>query len=162
MSMIAEDSIAFYSINAFACDATARLHQASFPESPWSAKAIAECLCWPGGFGAILVAGNEPMGFVLARVAADEAEILSIGVPPAHRRSGYGRRLLDYTERHAAGLGAAVMFLEVAETNRPALGLYDRCGYEPVGRRAGYYRDRGDPVDALVLRKRLAEVADGQ
>src|SRR5947209_197660 len=99
----------------------------------------------PGAFGFIDAAG----GMVLARVAADEAEILTLAVLPDRRRRGLARALLERTMQAAARRGAGAMFLEVAEANRAARALYEGAGFVEVGRRRGYYRGGGD---ALVLR----------
>jgi ribosomal-protein-alanine N-acetyltransferase len=95
---------------------------------------------------------------LLARVAADEAEILTIGVAPEARRLGVGRGLLAAAMRRAASAGAAAMFLEVASTNTPARALYENAGFVRVGRRARYYPNGGD---ALVLRADLAAPGSG-
>jgi len=95
-------------------------------------------------------------GMVLARVAADQAEILALAVIPAVRRQGRGAALLAAAEARAAAAGAAAMFLEVAEPNAPARSLYARAGYAPAGRRRAYYPDG---ADALVLRKSLSPAA---
>ncbi|WP_374440137.1 GNAT family N-acetyltransferase [Stella sp.] len=128
----------------------AALHRACFPDDAWDADAWASLLAQPGVRGAALVEADEPIGFVLVRHAADEAEILTIGVAPGRRRAGCGRRLLDHA---VAGLPAdvATVHLEVAVDNPAALALYGRSGFAPVGRRRGYYRRRDGSVDALML-----------
>lgn len=98
-----------------------------------------------------------PQGFALARVAGDEAELLSLGVMPGARRLGLGRRLLDAVTDVAVQRGAGALFLEVAEDNAAACALYDAAGFRRVGRRAAYYvRASGDPAAALILRRGLA------
>ena len=92
-------------------------------------------------------------GLILARVAADEAEILTLAVTPQARGRGLGRRLLQTALDHARTQGAASMFLEVSPANAPALALYARAGFAPVGRRPRYYPGGGD---ALVLRRPLS------
>jgi ribosomal-protein-alanine N-acetyltransferase len=78
-------------------------------------------------------------------------------VPPAARRRGIGRSLVAAACRRAEDSGAAAVFLEVAEDNPAARALYARCGFDPVGRRPGYYRrPSGAAVDALVLRRGIA------
>jgi len=89
---------------------------------------------------------------VLARVAGDEAEILTICVVPAARRTGHGGALLAAAEARAAADGAAKMFLEVAADNVAALSMYRSAGYETVGRRARYYPNGSD---ALVMARCL-------
>lgn len=129
--------------------ALAVVHAAAFPAGErWGADAMALQLALPGAFGWI-----DPLGgLVLARVAADEAEILSLAVAPALRGQGLGRALLEQAAATAAGCGAAAMFLEVSATNAAARRLYAAAGFAEVGRRARYYRGG---ADALVLRRAL-------
>lgn len=110
----------------------------------WGAEAMALQLGLPGAFGWIAGEG----GMVLARVAADEAEILTLAVDPAQQRRGLGARLLGQAMRTAAERGACRMLLEVGEGNEAARRLYARAGFAEVGRRRRYYRDGSD---ALVL-----------
>jgi ribosomal-protein-alanine N-acetyltransferase len=98
------------------------------------------------------VAGRMLAGFILSRVTAGEAEILSVAVAQAWRGRGLARPLLDLHLRRLAGLGARAVFLEVAEHNTPAMRLYRRAGFREVGRRQGYY-DGG--ATALTLRRDL-------
>lgn len=125
--------------------ALAALHRNSFPE-PWSVQAIADLFATPGTF-----AFSVPDGFILARVAGDEAEILTLAVSPAARGQGLGRALLRAAAGHAQTLGAAKLFLEVGSDNPAALALYAHQGLAPVGRRKAYYAGR----DALILRAEL-------
>jgi ribosomal-protein-alanine N-acetyltransferase len=97
-------------------------------------------------------------GFVLSRLAADEAEILTIAVDAEHQGRGVGRALLSENLRQVTNAGAKVMFLEVAKDNAPALALYERFGFVKVGERAGYYRRaHGTRATAVVMRKSLGE-----
>ena len=92
------------------------------------------------------------IGFILSRLAAGEAEILSVAIAPAWRGRGLARPLLDLHLRRLAGLGARAVFLEVDENNAPARALYRRAGFRDVGRRQGYYQSG---ASALVLRRDL-------
>jgi ribosomal-protein-alanine N-acetyltransferase len=133
--------------------AMAGMHAESFPpEERWDARALGEVMAMPGTFGWIANAG----GFVLARVAADEAEILTLAVRPSARRLGLGATLLAEALRLAAENGAACMLLEVAEPNKAARALYAAFGFTEVGRRRRYYPDG---ADALVLRCDLGSAA---
>jgi len=124
----------------------AAIHDAAFPEAErWGVDVLARQTELPGVFGLIL----DTDGFVLARVAADEAEILTLAVLPACQRRGVATALLDEAHRRAAAMGAKAMLLEVAERNQAARGLYAALGYVPVGIRRRYYPDGSD---ALVLR----------
>ncbi|HVG52476.1 MAG TPA: ribosomal protein S18-alanine N-acetyltransferase [Xanthobacteraceae bacterium] len=94
-------------------------------------------------------------GFILSRLAAGEAEILSIAVAASDRNRGLGRRLLDLHLRRLAGTGCRTVFLEVDENNEPARKLYRRAGFHEVGRREGYYRQGETATAALVLRREI-------
>jgi len=127
-------------------EALAAIHAEAF-ETPWDTASLAALLASPGVF-----ALEEADGFILIRVVADEAEILTLAVRPSARRSGLGARLVEAAVVRAAALGADRMFLEVAEDNAAARALYARAGFHEAGRRRGYYaRADGSREDALVL-----------
>lgn len=134
----------------------AALHVACFADglggSVWSEAAIAKVLALPGAYGVLALAGlaPSPLGFVLGRAAADESEILSLGVPPAHRRQGVGRALVRAALAQARRDGAGRLYLEAAEDNAAAQALYGAEGFAVVGRRPAYYQRQDRPVDALV------------
>lgn len=127
----------------------AMIHETAFPGGEaWSAAIFAGHLAVPGTFGFVHAAG----GVILARAAADEAEILTIGVVPAARRHGVGRALLHAAVRVAVERGAATLFLEVSAANHAARALYAREEFAQVGVRKRYYPDGSD---ALVLARTL-------
>ncbi len=98
-----------------------------------------------------------PIGFVLARAAGGECEIITICVLADARRQGAASGLVRAATGEAAARGAVRVFLEVAENNDAALSLYSAEGFEPVGRRKGYYRgaDGQGAIDAIVMGRRL-------
>jgi len=139
--------------------ALALLHREDFGR-PWSEDEFAALLSEATvvGFGAREAGhgGEPPVGFVLARLAGDEAEILSVAVDRAQRRKGIGWLLMDAVLRHLHAERAEALFLEVDEANAPALALYRRLGFIQVGARPNYYRDaNGAPSSALVMRRDL-------
>jgi ribosomal-protein-alanine N-acetyltransferase len=132
----------------------AAIHAQCFPpDEAWDAAVMAAELSMPGVFAFIAAAG----GMILARVVADEAEILTLAVAPEARRAGIGRALVDAAAAHALSVGATRFFLEVSMTNQPAQALYRAAGFVQVGRRARYYPDG---ADALVLSRGLRPGAD--
>ena len=132
----------------------AALHADAF-DHPWDAASIGDLLTSPG-----VIAFADEHGFILIRVAVDEAEILTLAVSPSARRQGLGRRLVASAVETAAAEGAESLFLEVAADNAAALALYRSAGFAPAGRRVGYYaRAAGPPIDALVLKKPLSPPA---
>jgi len=137
----------------------ARLHASLF-EPGWDEASVARMLSHPGSIAMLAGAGmpRQIGAFAMAQVAADEAEILSIGVAVPWQRLGVATRLLDGLKRAAVRAGARQMFLEVAESNAPARALYAKGGFTETGRRQGYYaRSGGGSEDALIMRAALAE-----
>jgi ribosomal-protein-alanine N-acetyltransferase len=121
----------------------AALHRHCFNE-PWDVEAMAAMLA---GGQAFIAGAERPLGFALARLAADEAELLSLGVVAEARRQGLGNALLRALIAWAAAAGARALLLEVAVDNVAARTLYRRHGCTEVGRRRGYYAGG----DALLL-----------
>lgn len=114
----------------------------------WDEAAFATLLSLPGRRALIATEGEVPVGLLLLGLAADEAEILTLAVPPAWRRRGVARALLAAAVARAAAAGASRLFLEVGEANAPARALYAGFGFDAVGRRPRYCPDG---TDALVL-----------
>jgi ribosomal-protein-alanine N-acetyltransferase len=142
-------------------DRLADLHARAFAEA-WDARALKQMLQMAGAFG--FVRDNDaPQGFILARIAADEAEILTLAVVPECRRSGIGRALVRQAAAHAEKLGARALFLEVDAANAGAIALYASLGFGTVGLRPGYYRTpSGRDVDGLTMRATLPLPAIGK
>jgi [ribosomal protein S18]-alanine N-acetyltransferase len=133
--------------------ALAVLHAASFHRG-WSDGEFEQLLFDRNVVAHRATVGRNLVGFILSRIALDEAEILSVAVASSRRGKGLARRLLDLHLRRLAGLGARTVFLEVDEGNEPARRLYRRAGFREVGRREGYYPP-GKGAAALVLRRDL-------
>lgn len=133
------------------CD-VAVLHTRYMPDAMDEATARA-LLLMPGTFAHIIRCPSGCIaGFVLWRVAADEAEILSLAIGDGVRRRGYANLLLQAAHVAAEARGAKTMFLEVAEDNHAARALYQNFGFAMVGRRPGYYaRKEQTAMDALIL-----------
>lgn len=133
----------------------ARLHGLSFRRG-WSEDELERLLIDRQVIAHRAMSDKELAGFILSRMAAGEAEILSVAVATRWRGRGVARSLLDLHLRRLAGLAVGAVFLEVEEANKPALRLYDRAGFREVGRRPGYYPgEAGGSRAALVLRRDL-------
>ncbi|MGI8569296.1 MAG: ribosomal protein S18-alanine N-acetyltransferase [Methylocella sp.] len=135
----------------------AAIHATSFAY-PWHEADFEQLFVASGTFadGAIEAKEEHLAGFVLSRVAAGEAEILTIAVAPEWRRRGIATSLLA---PHMAGLAAIRvdrLFLEVDAENSAARALYARFGFEQVGERKAYFRTAGARLaGALVMRRDL-------
>jgi len=96
-----------------------------------------EAAQWADSYPSLVAEWNgNVVGFALYRIVAGEGELLNLAVEPGARRGGIGAALME-------GLFelCAVWHLEVRQSNRAAIGLYERVGFLEVGRRAGYYSD---------------------
>jgi ribosomal-protein-alanine N-acetyltransferase len=143
--------------------AMAELHATAF-DDPWDADAIAGLMAMPGAYACAGVwFGSDDnnvdsfgkgrlLGFVLARSAADEAEILTVAVGIPERGQGLGRKLMEAAAATALASGAATLFLEVADDNMAALALYERLGFVTVGLRPNYYARGTAHVAARTMR----------
>lgn len=124
----------------------AAIHATAFsPPDAWGRDAFSLQLGFPGVFGLLHPSG----GMILMRLAADEAEVLTLAVTPEARRGGIATSLLSEATATAAAMGAKSIFLEVSVTNIAASALYSRAGFIEAGRRPHYYSDN---TDALVMR----------
>jgi ribosomal-protein-alanine N-acetyltransferase len=125
----------------------AAIHQACFANA-WDEAAMAqfvaspEALCLVGSTADS--SGCMMGGLLIARKAADEAEILTFCVAPACRNAGLGRALLETAVEELRDAGAKQLFLEVEHGNEAALKLYRSLGAVPVGNRQHYYEHGAD------------------
>lgn len=134
----------------------------------WNRRQVTDALVLPSTYALILDAKGEvipdtaptddlrqAVGFVLTRQAADEEELLLIAVVPAFRRKGIGEALIRRMLADSSNRGATRIFLEMRKGN-PAINLYEKMGFEPVGERRQYYRmASGDRVDAITFRRKI-------
>ena len=136
--------------------ALAAVHAQSF-DAPWDEAAIQAVMNSSGAFGLVVrdPTARAVVGFGLARAIGGEAELLTLAVAPSAQRQGVARTLVTALAGAAQTAGASALFLEVACDNAPALALYKALGFVQVGRRPGYYRRAGGPLDALVFRRDL-------
>lgn len=150
-----------FSIAPLTLDDSAALedvHMSAFHQG-WTADDFRGLLSEPTVFGYQVRPEGEPnklIGFVLARLVIDEAEILTIAVDSASRKLGAGYGLMDAVLRHLHHERAVSLFLEVDKSNVAAQALYSRFGFAKVGDRPSYYKNTdGTYASALILRRAL-------
>jgi len=146
-------------LGALDLDRAAALHAESFGplgERAWTRQDLAALVASPGVAGLLLQIDGHDAGLAVCRVAADEAELLTIAVRPAHRRKGAARRLLAAVVDQVRASGARTLFLEVGVDNPAARSLYDAEGFCAVGERRAYYqRGQGVAADGIIMRLTL-------
>lgn len=119
---------------------------------PWSEDSFRKILTFPEQI--LLVAEEEEVcGYGILFIAADQADVSNIAVDPAWRGQGIGDRLMKEMLSHAHEAGVKEVFLEVRESNAPAIGLYKKYGFEQISVRKGYYDEPKE--DALLMRADL-------
>jgi ribosomal-protein-alanine N-acetyltransferase len=130
----------------------------------WNRRQVADALAMPSTHALVVDAAGDPIpgdpaksrgvppaGFVLTRKAADEEELLLIAVLPEHRRRGLGEALIAQLFDEARARGTVSVFLEMRRGN-PAIHLYEKVGFRPIGKRPDYYRlANGSRVDAITF-----------
>lgn len=126
----------------------------------WTRRQVEDSLALPSTYTILSDENGEPpdphnhaAGFVLARHAADEIELLLIAVVPLHRGKGLGKSLLEQFFESARQRSATQVFLEM-RANNPARSLYESCGFVQIGLRRDYYRTvSGETIDAMTFAK---------
>jgi ribosomal-protein-alanine N-acetyltransferase len=132
----------------------AKLHATSFGRG-WTEDEFERLLLDPNVLAHRAGSGRDLKGFIISRLAGDEAEILSVAVAASQRGRGLAGGLLDLHLRTLVGRGARAIFLEVDEDNAAARRLYARRHFREVGRRRAYYPRPNGGSGALVLRRDL-------
>ncbi len=125
----------------------------------WNRRQVSDALIMPTTHAIIIdtagaideAATNETAGFCLSRHTSGEEELLLIGVKPALRGSGLGRKLIERLIRNAQTRDASRIYLEM-RANNPAENLYRTIGFQPIGKRPKYYRlSNGERMDAITF-----------
>jgi ribosomal-protein-alanine N-acetyltransferase len=119
----------------------------------WPAESYAKLASFPSGIVLVSEVNAQVIGFVAARSAADEGELLNIAVRPGFRRQGIASALLLAVLETLRRSAVTHLFLELRASNLPARALYEHHGFVPSGFRKAYYRDPLE--DALCMQKDL-------
>ncbi len=135
-------------------DVFADIHSFCF-EKGWNESTMRQLLLMPGALGLIAYEGNIPVGFIVYAYSTDQADIVSLGVLPSFRGKKISDELMKTSFKELQKKGVKEVFLEVAVNNLHAIALYERSGFENVGKRLNYYV-RGDvKTDALIMKSVL-------
>jgi [ribosomal protein S18]-alanine N-acetyltransferase len=148
------------SFRAADTSAVAEILRDSSETAQWPPESYAKLAESPGGLILVCEAIGQPVAFLAARQAADEAEILNIAVHLDFRRKGVASALLVAALDEFRRSAIARVFLELRESNLPARALYDRHGFAPSGRRKDYYR--GPTEDAVCMMRKLTGIPDAK
>ncbi|MCD5980798.1 MULTISPECIES: ribosomal protein S18-alanine N-acetyltransferase [Pseudomonas] len=148
------DAITFRPMTEADLDAVLKIEYAAFSH-PWTRGIFLDGLksyeIW------LMFEGNQQVGHGVVQVIIDEAHLLNITVKPESQGRGLGLRLLEHLMSRAYQLNARECFLELRDSNRAAYRLYERFGFNEIGRRRDYYPVAGGREDALVMACTLFE-----
>ena len=118
---------------------------------PWSVRSIASELNNPLSLWFVAVEGDQVVGYVGSQSVMGEADMMNISVTEDWRRKGIAQRLVGSLVDALKEKEVHCLTLEVRASNEPAKALYEKLGFQQVGRRPNYYRNPKE--DALILRK---------
>ena len=122
---------------------------------PWTRRQIYNAVT---GENSRILAAETENGVICGMLAVswvlDEGSVDDVAAGPEFRRNGIARALLCEADALAGRLGLSFLTLEVRAGNEPAIALYDKCGYETVGRRPGYYERPRE--DAVIMTKNFS------
>ena len=142
------DPISFRRMSEADIDAVLKVEYAAFSH-PWTRGIFLDGLksydCW------LMFEGSQQIGHGVIQLILDEAHLLNITVKPQSQGRGLGLRLLEHLMGQARQQGARECFLEVRASNQSAYRLYERYGFNEIGRRRGYYPATEGREDALVM-----------
>lgn len=130
----------------------AAMEKACFSD-PWPEGVIASELENPLSLWLVAADGETVLGYVGSQSVIDEADMMNLAVLPEARRQGIAEQLVGELCTRLAENGIRHLLLEVRVSNEPAISLYEKLGFEQIGRRPNYYFHPKE--DALILRKEL-------
>ena len=128
------------------------LEDICFPEEPWSLESLKSTLSREDILYRVIFGdgSDEPMGYYIAALSFDETELYRIAVVPDCRGKGYGKSLME-DFLGSCPKDISKVFLEVRESNKAAIGLYERFGFEEINRRRNYYGSEDAVIYLLNL-----------
>ena len=124
----------------------ARLEKECF-SSPWSEDGLKSEL--DNKFARFYVAflDGQIAGYIGSHNVLGEVYITNVAVFPEFRRNGVGKALVELLVSEMKAENAEFVTLEVRESNLNAISLYEKCGFEKVGKRKAFYeKPREDGV----------------
>lgn len=132
----------------------AELERMTITGEGWSAESFRSEAEKENGYVLYIMEGNMITALLTGYYAVGEGDITNVAVHPEHRRRGLAKRLIAEFERLLPE-DAQELFLEVRESNLPALSLYEKCGFERLAMRKKFYSDPCE--NAVVMKKNICD-----
>jgi len=119
-------------------------------EFPWTEGIFSDCMA--NQYLSILYVHQQKIqAYTVSQFVVDECHLLNLCVRPDARNQGLGTRMVQYLMNQARQSDMGSIFLEVRVSNKAAIHLYDKLGFNEIGLRRDYYPARNGREDALVL-----------
>lgn len=128
--------------------AVAKIEAESFSD-PYSERSISDILCTEGAMCFSAISDGRVVAYFLGRLIAPEGELYRIATDTNYRKRGIAYRLLDYAVKSSRSHGLEALFLEVRESNFPAISLYRQYGFRTISKRRNYYKNPTE--DAVIM-----------
>ena len=128
----------------------AQLEKQCFSD-PWSERSIASELDNKLSLWLVALSDDKVIGYVGSQSVMGESDMMNIAVHPEYRRQGVAEKLVLELVEALKKVGNKCLTLEVRASNIPAQKLYEKLGFQLVGKRPKYYHNPKE--DALILRK---------
>jgi len=131
------------------------IHQHCF-QIPWPLESFMTLMATQTPLGFKVVSRHQCVGFIIASVVIDEAEILTLAVDPPYQRQHWGQALLTHLIATLQQQKATKLLLEVDENNAAALAFYQKNEFVVTGTRKNYYHfPNRTKADALMMQRFL-------
>ncbi|MCC3172789.1 ribosomal protein S18-alanine N-acetyltransferase [Streptococcus sanguinis] len=122
---------------------------AVYAVSPWTVGQLEEVLLSNVNRCALAEDGSQLVGFLVWQDTDFEAEVLQIAVLPNYQGQKIATALFDFLPTDKE------IFLEVRESNKPALLFYKKEKFKEIARRKAYYH--APMEDAIVMKREIHE-----
>ena len=130
--------------------AVAELEKICFSD-PWSENSVASELKNKLALWLVAEEEGQVAGYIGSQTCGDESDVMNVAVHPDFRRRGIAEALVKSLTEELKKIESRCLALEVRVSNVPAIALYEKLGFEEIGRRKNYYRNPRE--DALIMRK---------
>jgi ribosomal-protein-alanine N-acetyltransferase len=124
-------------------------------ESPWTVQHLRETVASESSIILAATLAEEKVGVIVASETAFSLDIYLVVVAEKHKQKYIGTQLFNALIAYAKEQTIEAIVLETRVSNKPAIALYERVGFEKVGERKAYY---SRPIeDALVMKYELGK-----
>lgn len=135
--------------------AVAKLEKLCFSD-PWSEASVQSEVNNPLSCWLVAIDGSKVIGYIGSQTAAGESDMMNLAVAPDHRGKGIGASLVNALITELLKRGSSALFLEVRESNLPAIKLYEKLLFQKIGVRPNYYFHPRE--NAVIMRKELIDL----